>query len=251
MRLVAIFFAIFLAGCEKPAPQAIEKSDELVILARLGVTTYSVDNAGGAGGFEYDLASRFAEDQGLKSRLVVADNDTDLLNRLARGEGHMAIAWAAPTEESGIRSSASYARSQDVIVTHEASLPIATVRQLANRTIHVIAGSRQEKKLLDVARRVPGLTITPSRGGSELDLMEGVAEHRFEATVVSDAAFDIGSNFYPELQDSLEIGSAEAVVWLFSPSVSPEFIAKANDFLDRAQKSGEIDRLKDRYFRSC
>ncbi len=90
--------------------------------------------------------------------------------------------------------------------------------------------------------------MTSSNTLNELDLMEGVAERRFEGTLVDSAAFDIGNNFYPELQGSLAIDSDKPIVWLFAPDTSPELVAQANDFLQRVQKNGELERIKDRYF---
>ena len=248
MRLLAVIFAIFLAGCERTVPEPVESTREIVILTRAGVTSYAVDSQGGASGFEFDLAQSFAEDQGLKSRIVLADNDRDLLNRLKKGEAHLAIAWATPAKASELHSSAPYAQSGDVIVTHEASLPIKQLKQLAGRTIHVVAGSRQEMALRAVEKRIPRFSIMPVMRITELDLMEGVASQRFDAALVSDAAYDVGSNFYPELQESLQLGPDHPIAWLFPSDVAPEFIAKANDFLGRMESSGAMSRLKDRYF---
>lgn len=102
--------------------------------------------------------------------------------------------------------------------------------------------------LRKIEQQVPGLTIIPARHSNELDLMESLASQRIEITLLSDAAFDIGNNFYPDLQDSMEFGSAQPIVWLFAPNTSSEFIAKANDFIERIQKSGELNQLRDRYF---
>ena len=248
MRLLVIIFVIFLYGCERSVPESVEDSREIVILTRIGITTYGQDNQGSVSGFEYDLARNFAEDQGLQSRIVVAENDRDLINRLKKGEGHLAIAWATPAQDPELRSSIPYANSGNVIVTHEASLPVKHLKQLAGRTIHVVAGSRQEAALRAVEKRIPRFSIKPIPGSTELQLMEGVASQRFEAALVSDAAYDIGSNFYPELQESLQLGPDHPIAWLFSAKMSPGFIDKANDFLRRMDSNGEMSRLKDRYF---
>ena len=66
--------------------------------------------------------------------------------------------------------------------------------------------------------------------------------------LINNAEFNIGNNYYPELQSSLEIGPARPIVWIFASGVSQDLIEKANVFLKQLQKSGEMDRLKDRYF---
>lgn len=110
------------------------------------------------------------------------------------------------------------------------------------RSRFVVADSRQETALLAIKEQVPDLIIAADHQRKELDLMEGVA------TLVNNAEFDIGSNYFPELQDSPEVGPARAIVWLFAPGVAPELITRANVFLEHLEKSGEMDRLKDRCF---
>ena len=246
MRFILFFLAIFVAGCGEQAPPPIDRAKELVILTRVGASTYSVDAGNGASGFDYDLACRLADELGLKSHFIVAASDDDIRHRLKNGEAQLAAAWQTPDAE--LRASTPYFKSHNVLVTHEASLPLASINQLANKVVHVVAGSRQEQALREIQRKVPRLSIAANDQHSELDLLEGVASHRYEAALVNNAEFDIGSNYYPELQDSLMIGQSRPIVWLFAPDVEPELIAKANDFLERFQQSGEMDRLKDRYF---
>lgn len=61
--------------------------------------------------------------------------------------------------------------------------------------------------LLGIKNTVPDLVIAPTDKLGELDLMESVAKRSIEAAVVSSAEFDIGSNYYPDLQD---VASAES-----------------------------------------
>ena len=248
MRFILIILAVFVASCGENVQQPIEKTREFVILTRAGASTYSVDASNGTSGFDYDLARRLADDLGLKSRIVVAASDADILHRLKNGEAHLAAAWQTPIDDPELRSSAPYFESLNVLVTHEASLPLASIAQLANKVVHVVAGSRQEMALREIQRKGYSLIIAASDQYNELDLLEGVATQRYEAALVNDAQFDIGSNYYPELQNSLEIGPARPIVWLFAPGVDPALITRANEFLEKFQASGEMDRLKDRYF---
>ncbi len=247
-RFRALIFVAFVAACGDHVPPSSGKTRELVVLTRVGATTYSFEESQGATGFDYDLVRLLAQDLGMQSRIVVAASDSDILNRLKNGEGHLAAAWQIPVDDPQIQSSKPYFESHNVLVTHEASLPVSNVEQLAHKTIHVVAGSRQEAALREVKKHLPDLVIAATSRRSELDLMEGVATRRYEATLVNNAEFDIGSNFYPELQESLQIGPVRPIVWLFAPGVDADLIARANDFLDRIKKNGELNRLKDRYF---
>ena len=247
MRFITLIFAMLLAGCGDSFQQAIARSNEFVILTRTAPAG-GTDDAGGTAGFDRDLAQLLAKELGLKSRIAYAGSDADIVERLKDGEAHIAAAWLTKVDDPEIRSSAPYFRSRNVLVTHEASLPLTSVDQLADKTVYVVAGSRQETALREIQKRVTRLTIATSEKHNEIDLMEGVASRRYEAALVNDAQFAVGSNCYPELQDTLVIGPERPINWLFAPGVSPDLVDKANAFLDRLQQSGEMDRLKDRYF---
>ena len=252
MRAFIVFLVFFLACSGNDALAPIKnktvRERDFTILTRVGTTTYSVGDTAGASGFDYDLVTRFMQESGIRHRIVVAASDTDLRQRLANGEADMAAAWQSPSEQSDVRSSSPYFQSQSVLVTHEASLPLTGVDQLAKKTVHVVAGSRQEAALLDLRKSVPDLIVSPTHKLSELDLMEGVAKRSIEAVLVSSAEFSIGNNYYPELQNALQVGTDQPIVWLFGPTVDQELITNANAFLERMAASGELDRLKDRYF---
>jgi membrane-bound lytic murein transglycosylase F len=245
---LTLLLPALLGGCSETVSPPRGNGDELVILTRVGATTYTPDPQHGATGFDHDLAVMFAQEMGLKSRFVAASSDSELLQRLKNNEGHFAAAWQIAIDDPEIRTSTPYFESHNVLVTHETTLPIAGIRQLAHKTVHVVAGSRQEAALRELRKRVPEMIISASQKSSELDLLEGLDSQRYVAALVNNAVFDIGNNFYPELQDSLVIGAEKPIVWLFSPSSPPELIAKANDFLERVQSNGELERLKDRYF---
>jgi membrane-bound lytic murein transglycosylase F len=248
MRFVALILAVFIAGCGEPVRQPLNKTDELVILTRQGACTYTLDESGVASGFDHDLVDMLAQELGLKRRFIVAASDADITRRLKNGEAHLAAAWLTPGNDSELGSSTPYFRSRNLLVTHEASLPLSEIGQLAGKTVHVVAGSRQETALREAQKTVPTLVVAATSGQSELSLMEGVASQRYAAVLVNNAEFDIGSNYYPELQDSLEIGPERDISLIFAPGADPVLIIKANIFLERMRSSGEMDRLRDRYF---
>ena len=247
MRFLLLFFVVFFAGCGTDVRLPLKETHELVVLTRNGLTTYKKIDRKNAGGFDHDLVEMFAQSLGLKCRFIVAANDAEILRKLKNGEAHLAAAWLVPDDDPEIRSSTPYFKSQNVLVTHEASLPLDDIKQLDGKTVEAVEGSRQEAALQAIQEKVPGLTVATSHN-DEIDILQGVANQRVEAALVNNAEFSIGINFFPELQDALRVGPERPIVWRFAPGVDPELIAKADEFLQRIQNDGDLAALKDRYF---
>ncbi len=247
MRFVLLFLVVFFAGCGPDVRLPLKETRELVVLTRNGLTTYNKTEQKKIAGFDHDIVQMFAQELGIKCRFVVVANDAEILRRLKNGDAHFAAAWLLPGNEPEIRSSTPYFKSQNVLVTHEASLPLNDIGQLAGRTVQVVEGSRQEAALRAVQDQVPGLKIGTDHN-NEIDILKGVANQRFEAALVNNAEFSIGINFFPELQDAMRVGPEKPIAWLFAPGVDPELVAKADAFLERIQSNGDLAALRDRYF---
>jgi membrane-bound lytic murein transglycosylase F len=248
MRWIFYFFFLLLAACgERNVPPVLD-ARELVILTRTGPTTYARDEAQGAVGFDHDLARLFAEEIGRKARFVVAASDSDIIQRLKHGEGHLAAAWLIPLDDPEIGHSAAYFQSTNLLINHEASLPVDEIGELANARVHVVAGSRQATALQKIQLLVPSMAIVEEAKLSELDLLEKISKRQIEMAVVNNAVFEIASNYYPDLQDSLQIGEERPINWLLAPGSADDLAAKADAFLRRVSKDGTLARLRDRYF---
>jgi membrane-bound lytic murein transglycosylase F len=241
-------FILLLAACGEHDVPPVHDAKELVILTRMGPTTYSVDETRGAVGFDHDLAQLFAEEIGLKPRFVVASSDADILQRLKSRQGHLAAAWLIPVNDPETPHAQAYFQSTNLLVNHEASLPIDEIEELADASVHVVAGSRQAEALRKIKERIPTLEIVEEARQNELDLLEKVSTRQIQMAVVNNAVFDIASNYYPDLQASLQIGEEHPINWLLGPGSSVELVDKVDAFISRVKKDGTLERLRDRYF---
>ena len=95
-RLLALL-ACLLAGCEPvPKPVApIAESGELVVLTVNGPATYFEDAQGLPSGFEYDLATAFARELGVKPVFVFTNNPANIDRMLRDRQAHLAAAALA------------------------------------------------------------------------------------------------------------------------------------------------------------
>ena len=250
MRLLVPFlFIALIAACGGSGVPPVHEARELVVLTRQGPTTYSLNEKEEGLGFDHDLAQLFADELGVTARFIIVANEAEIIQRLKNNEAHLAAAWLSAEDDPDVQSTQPYFQSSNILVTYEASLPIREIAQLADKTVHVIADSRQASVLSEIQAELPSLQVIEESERSELDLLEDVAAQRVEAALVDQAVFDIGSNYYPDLQESLTLGPKRSLAWLL-PALGndPELLAKANVFLKRVLKDGTMARLQDRYF---
>lgn len=219
--------------------------DDLVVLVQAGPLTQSIDDAGNATGLEHDLVKLLAEDLGVEARYIVA-KPREIAERLDRGEAHLAISWYTP--QAGEPGAAPpFIKTRDVLVQHEASLPIDTVGELAGHRVHVAAASRQAATLRAIAATTPGLEIVEEPSDDPMALVESVGDMRMETALVDSAMLDVAMQFVPSIQSTLEIGDEQPVTFRFGKKANPELVSRASALIARALKDGTIARIKDRY----
>jgi membrane-bound lytic murein transglycosylase F len=255
-----VFALLTLAGCErKPLPFPSErpppasgrqltstKGQELVVMTHAGPLTYD-DEGGAPAGFEHDLARMFAAELGVPVRFVVVPRN-ELRQRLAQHEGHLAAGWLSPILPSQrLIYSDPYLSTQNVLVRHEASLPIRELAQLRGKTIFAQQDSRQYRALRELQKQMPDLKVTAFHAETQLDLLAAVARRRVEIALVDQAIMDIGLNYYPELQSSLKVGEAQPIAWAFPADGDPELFKRAQAFIAKARDNRALAMLRDRY----
>lgn len=251
MRWPAVLLAglsLLLAACERqPLPFPAPAQRDLVVAVQGGPLTYTTDDTGKVVGLEHDLIEAFAQDLGVDVQYQVVSPE-EMPSLLANGKAHFAAAWISPgSGDSGLNTSPPLLRSNDVLVQHEASLPVDELSELKDRTVHVLAGTRQAAAMHALQASVPDVHVIEHKEGSVFDLLEDVGQREAEMALVDSAILDIALQYVPSIQPSLIIGDDRPIVWLFGDKPNSELVARVNAFIDRVQKDGTLARLQDRY----
>ena len=244
--LAGLVCALGLAACDRPLPFPTP-GQELVVLTHAGPLTYEAGVEGeAASGLEHDLVQLFAEDLGVTARFVVVPRD-EIRARLARHEGHLAASWLTPAPDPAFKYGTPHSMSRDILVQHEASLPIHGLDDLHGKTVTASRGSRQYRALLELQTRMPDLQVEAYPSEAQLDLLEAVAQQKVKLALVDKSVLGIGMNYFPVLQAGLEIGEPQPIAWLFPADGNPELYARAQAFLAKLRDSPTLTYLLDRY----
>src|ERR1035437_6470823 len=135
---IALVILLALSSCTRiEVPQ---QHDELVVAVR---NTPAFTQEDGEGGFENDLVELFAHELGLKVRLIVVRDHTELIALLKQGKVHFAASATILDNVEGIRYSAPLREAHQVLVQHADAILLDDPADLSGKQIEVLEGSPQ------------------------------------------------------------------------------------------------------------
>lgn len=246
--ILLLAIVILHAGCSRqPAPPW--QSGELVVLTRLSPTTYYFDADGAPTGLEHDLVKRFADTYGWRVRFELAASLEELFSRLERGEAHFAAASLAVTEKRIMRArfGPSYADGREWVICGPSVNPPKRVAELVGLRIEVLAGSSHLDRLRELRLKHPGLTWKERALPGEEELLERVSTGLIDCTVADEMEYQIARNYLPGLRAVFDLGQRR-FAWAFPMRGEARLLEAVGPFFEEVSKSGELARMKERYF---
>ena len=240
------FFLLFLSflclsACSRIAPPA--HIGELVVGIRETPAFYQMEE-GSASGYEYDLAAVFAQELGVKLRVVPARNPEHLARLLRDGRIHIAMSMPLVDGNSDLHFTPPLRESRFIVAYNADSMGPSSLADLRGRTITLSAHSPAHE-LLKRLQEKPQLEDWDK--GDEIALLERLAQNKIALAATDSLHFDIASNFYPDLRIGVTLPGRILLGWAFFDGDS-ELYTKALTFLENARADGMLARLEDRYF---
>ncbi|NTV71982.1 MAG: membrane-bound lytic murein transglycosylase MltF [Azonexaceae bacterium] len=250
-RLSLLAACFFVATCgyvgsRLPLPFPTPAQHDLVVLTQPGLLTYVTDDNGNPTGLEYDLAQTFAQELGVAVKFEVVEPE-QLDERLARNDYHLAAAWLSPGTDPEVQATPPIFLTRDILAQNDASLPLTEAKQLADQTVHVMAGSRQAATMNRLAKEIRGLKVVEVNTGDLLELLEKLGSQRIQYVAIDENFEDIVNQFVPNLRTTLALSQTQPVVWQLGKHPNPELRERLNTFIERVQHDGTLARLEDRY----
>ena len=258
IRLIGILVAILLAipvlvlefSWEQNHLQRIQSAGKLSVITFNGPTTYFEGNQGPKG-FEYELTSAFAEHLDVELDIQVADQFDLIMPAIQAAHVDMAAAGLAITEErkKQVAFSSSYQTiKQQVVYRSGGAKRPRKPSDLTNREIMVTAGSSHVERLQKIKNKYPQLKWQESVSETPENLLVRVWENKLVVTVADSNIVSIVRQFYPDLQIAFSLPPDDKLAWMFNHSNDKSLLTAANEFLNDFKKSGELNRLLDRYY---
>jgi membrane-bound lytic murein transglycosylase F len=248
--VIPIACCLMLAACdsfEKPV-SPFDKTDELVVITVNSPDTYYENSEGGYAGLEFDLASEFARDLGMKIRFKIVPRMDDALLSLEKHQGYF-VAGLSISDKHALRARFGpvYQLVQPQVAYNTDYPKPKNIHQLVGRTIEMASGTTYAEQLNRAKQEVPGLKWSEVDLPAE-DILSKLAEGKIDYAVADSTQINLAKNFYPNLDTAFDLGGQTGRAWAFSPYAERGLLEKTLRFFNRIEQDGTLTRLLDRYY---
>lgn len=228
---------------------AIKARGELRVSTIASPLTYaSVDNK--SYGLDYELAQQFARYLGVKLRVKVRQNISQLFDDLDNGDADMLAAGLVYNSDriKSYQPGPVYYWVSQQLVYHVGSYRPRTLADVNDSQLTIAPGHVSINDLRELKeKKYPNLSwkIDDKRGTN--NLLEDVVEGKLSYTVADSVAISLFQRVHPELAVALDISDEQPVTW-FSPRDDDNTLSAAMlDFFNNINEDGALARLEEKY----
>lgn len=228
---------------------AIKERGELRISTVQSPLTYTVVNNKDYG-LDYELAQQFADYLGVKLKITVRQNISQLFDDLDNGSADMLAAGLVYNSERVKNYQAGptyYSVSQQLVYrvgnTRPRSLSSVSADQLTIAPGQVVISDLQNLQ----ANKYPDLSWTVDDKRSSADLMQAVIDGKLDYTIADSVAIGLFQRVHPELAVALDVTDEQPVTWFSLQDDDNTLSAAMLDFFDNINEDGTLARLEEKY----
>lgn len=258
--------SLFLLGSCKQAPKEqqeektvsidllqIKEKGELTAVTLYSSTTYFKYKMQPMG-YEYELVKEFAQSEGLKLKMKVAQTPSQLLEMLESGEADVIaypIMVSAPLREQLLFCGRESHECQVLVQrANKEDEPIKDVTELIGKEIYVKPQTKYHERLKNLNEELGGGLIIHEVTGDTItneDLIGMVSTGEIPYTVSDENVARLNKTYFWNLNVSLEISFLQRSSWAVRKN-SPQLAAAINDWASDTKRRSTYKALYKRYF---
>jgi membrane-bound lytic murein transglycosylase F len=224
------------------------KSQEITVITRNNAHCYYLYRDEPMG-FEYDLAKAFADYLGVRLNVTVAESWSKMHQSLIDGTAAVVAAGMTNglTRHDQVAFSDGYLEIQQHIITNRKAPPIKSVKDLAEKVIHVRRGTAYYDRLKALQEQGIDLSIDVHDDIPIEELIRKVAEGEIDFTVARNNIALLNRRYYPGAIMSAAISDKEYLSWAVN-SKARRLLQRVNSFFKVIRENGEFERIYNRYY---
>ncbi|WP_428617939.1 membrane-bound lytic murein transglycosylase MltF [Shewanella sp.] len=251
--LLILFCVSLLTGCQGEHVDAAKVSTpapktQLNVGTLYGAQIY-VTTGQGVAGFDYEMAERFANHQGLELNMQPYSTIGELYRAMQAGEIDLIAAGLGDTQsrrEQFRLGPPLYYVNQVLVYKQGVKYP-TDISQLDDN-ITVISDSSFIETLADLQKLYPELVWDQHGDKDSEELLAMIARDEISYTIADSTTFEINRRYMPELRAGPVLREEQAVVWLLPPTGSDQLMSDLLSFWHQEKRAGTLAHLNEKYF---
>ncbi|HEX4619230.1 MAG TPA: membrane-bound lytic murein transglycosylase MltF [Steroidobacteraceae bacterium] len=237
---------LLLAGCIRHEPSAL---DAVLARGELRVVTLNLPTcyyfgAQGTEGLEYQLASRFASQLGVKLSMYPVANERAMQDELGAGRADVAagsLSDSADWQRVGV-AAVPYANIPQLVVYQRSGVRPRETLQLESARLAVRAGSPQERILEKLRRTVAPTLQWVETAPSSADPIEDVDSGSVDYAITDAREFSFAHHLYPNVLVGFALPDTRPVQWIVRKGAMG-LLERVDQFFGALAQSGELSQL--------
>jgi membrane-bound lytic murein transglycosylase F len=246
----ALLAALWLCSCSAPAPHStvaqIRARGTLRVVTLSAPASYYLGTHGPQG-FDYRLASAFAQRLGVKLQIDPVLDAAAMRAALMQGRADLAAAQISADEswrDAG-RATVAYDEATQLVVRARDEARVQGIADLCGARI-VVRNDSPQARWLHAVRD----TSVPKLAWRELspadpDPLELLESGQADYALIDAREFDFARHLYPDVTVAFTLPHARPLQWMVRVD-APDLVTAANDFLTAARASGLVASIEQR-----
>jgi membrane-bound lytic murein transglycosylase F len=247
---LAIIATLLLGTCSQP-PSVLEEilsSGELRVVTRNLPSTYYL-GAAGPQGPEFDLASRFAAELGVRLYIYSVPNATDVVRELDSRRAHIAAAGLTRGMRlpRGTGFGPPFQQVREHLIYRQGASRPRSLSQVLDGHIEVVEDSIHAATLERLRQHEPRLSWVENPSTETEELLYRLSRREFDFTVADSNEFAIGRAFHPEIRIAFDLSGGKALAWALDTR-DASLLSRVTAFYAAIKAEGRLASVLDTYY---
>ena len=243
--------AVTLLGTCTPLPGVIDQIKtlgELRVVTRTGPLAYYRGPEDMPEGPEYELARRFADELGVKLKIIPVRTYAEIYAALTSGHAHVAAAALKVASQSipGVAFGPAYQRVREHLVYLRGAVRPGSLAEVGG-DLEIAAGSSPANTLHAARPLLPNLVWVENASTDTQALLDEVADGTVDYTIADSTEFALAHDAHPDLRIAFDFTGSRSLAWA-AGTRDPEFLHDISDYFARLSASGELSAIVKRYY---
>lgn len=228
---------------------AIQARGELRVSTLVSPLTFASINEKDYG-LDYELAQQFANYLGVKLKITVRQNISQLFDDLDHDDADMLAAGLVYNSErtKNYQAGPAYYSVSQQLVYRKGSFRPRTLDNITAQQLTIAPGHVAITDLQDLkAKKYPNLNWTVDDKRGSVELMDDIIDGKLDYTIADSVAISLFQRVHPELAVALDISDEQPVTWFSLKDRDNTLPAAMLDFFNNINEDGTLARLEEKY----